>query len=142
MIQNEKSSQLHVRRFGGLSQQVKVFIKDMIKKKKKNLKTIQILSVASTLWLHHHYSHSAFLPPNFPFEPESLPSLLLCHGCPFCCSCAFFTMVLCYNLQLLPQSKVKCLLQWKRQTSTSKLQKRSQWSFWIALNLVWPRRLL
>ena len=36
MIQNEKSSQLHVRRFGGLSQQVKVFIKDMIKKKKKN----------------------------------------------------------------------------------------------------------
>ena len=35
MIQNEKSSQLHVRRFGGLSQQVKVFIKDMIKKKKK-----------------------------------------------------------------------------------------------------------
>ena len=50
MIQNEKSSQLHVRRFGGLSQQVKVFIKDMIKKKKKKLlKTIQILSVASTL---------------------------------------------------------------------------------------------
>ena len=48
MIQNEKSSQLHVRRFGGLSQQVKVFIKDMIKKK-KILKTIQILSVASTL---------------------------------------------------------------------------------------------
>ena len=36
MIKNEKSSQLHVTRFGGLSQQVKVFIKDMIKKKKKN----------------------------------------------------------------------------------------------------------
>ena len=33
--------------------------------------------------MHHHYSHSAFLPPNFPLEPESLPSLLLCHGCLF-----------------------------------------------------------
>ena len=36
--------------FAGISQQVTVFIKDMIKKKKKkNLKTIQILSVASIL---------------------------------------------------------------------------------------------
>ena len=44
MIQNEKSSQLHVRRFGGLSQQVKVFIKDMIKKKKKSQNNTNIIS--------------------------------------------------------------------------------------------------
>ena len=36
------------------SQQVKLFIKDMIKKKKDILKTIQILLVASGLRLHHH----------------------------------------------------------------------------------------
>ena len=104
-------TRLRVRRFGGLSQQVKVFIKDMIKKKKKkNLKTIQILSVASTLWLHHHYSHSAFLPPNFPLNPNSFLRYCFVMGSSFVAHvlCLLWFFATTFNFFLKAESNVSC----------------------------------
>ena len=92
------------------------------------------------------YGISMCLPINFAMNLKtSLPLLLPCHGCPFCNSFAFLILLIYNNLQFkLLQSRIKCLLPCKRETSTSNPQTRSHWSSGIepSLILVWPTRLL
>ena len=83
---------------------------------------------------HKPNIHSVSFPSNFSFNPylllssfsppqkkkkkpfSSLPLFLLYHGCFFCNSCAFLTMVLCHNLQFTSKQSQMFLVVKKRKT--------------------------